>query len=111
MVVGNDECGENEAEMTRGRKQEEELTRENTGVIVFAVFVTWARHEGETVPRGSLKEEFDAAKARLPEGTGLYMGCTEKLGAENLGLRAHNAIVKLRGKLATVGDVAQWFDL
>jgi hypothetical protein len=74
--------------------------------IVFIVMVSWSRWVGET---RTLKDVYTQSKLRLPEGTGLYLGCNEELRAGR-GLRYH-AVVLLRGKLATIGDLKEWLDL
>jgi hypothetical protein len=71
--------------------------------IVFAVLVSWTRGVED---RRTVKEEYATVKARLPEGTGLFLGHTGYERGEY-----SDAVVLLRGKLATRGDLRTWFDL
>jgi hypothetical protein len=74
--------------------------------IVFAVYVTWCRPVGET---RTPDDEYMRAVWHVPVGTGLYLGCNEEGRAER-GLRYY-AVVLLRKKLATVGELCTWLDL
>jgi len=72
--------------------------------IVFVLFVSW-RREGDSVR--TPEQEYATVKAKLPEGTGLFTGCSESM----VGGVEYDAVVVLRGRLATIGDLVEWFDL
>jgi hypothetical protein len=65
--------------------------------VVFAVL---CRRVGDLT--GTLMEEYATIKSRLPPGTGLILGRSED---------GIDAVVVLRGTLATVGDLNRWFDV
>ena len=71
--------------------------------VVFVVYVKWSRGGNET---RTLSEEYATVKAKLPEGTGLFIGYNEVLGE-----RKCDAVVVLRGRLATIGDLKRWFEV
>jgi hypothetical protein len=71
--------------------------------IVFVVLVSWMRDTEET---RTVESEYATLKPRLPEGSALFLGHT---GCERG--EYSDAVVVLRGQLATVGDLRTWFDV
>jgi hypothetical protein len=81
--------------------------------IVFTLFISWSRGPDETM---TPEEEYSTLCTRVEETSNrsveqsgqqsaLYMGCSEgKLGAVD-----YNAVIVLRSRLATVGEVKSWF--
>lgn len=72
--------------------------------VVFAVFVSWER---EASWRRTPGEECSFVKARLPEGSAVFIGCSDGwLGGMN-----YDAVILLRGKLARCGQLVEWLEL
>lgn len=86
--------------------------------VVFVLMVSWTR--GSVEDRDS---EYGRVKARLPEGTDLFVGCNvyDEKGEELLdrpeervgvGRRVrYDALLVLRGRLARMEEVIEWFEL
>jgi hypothetical protein len=69
--------------------------------VVFCVLVGWRSERGVTV-----ECEYERVKGRLPVGSVLYMGSVRRDGALSC-----DAVVLLRKKLATVGELCTWFGI
>jgi hypothetical protein len=69
--------------------------------VVFMVLVEWSVGEGS-----NFDEVYAMLKGLVPEGTGLYVGCNDVWDG---GVQC-DAVLVLRGKLATVGDLVEWFE-
>jgi len=91
-----------------GHCTEEDIAREQAGkeeewtnMFVFAVLLSWARGADETLEP---EEEYATLKSRLGQGNGLFVGCSE--GA--LGGVRYDAVIVLRGGIATCGELQNW---
>lgn len=69
--------------------------------IVFIVQLSWTRVAGETE---TPEDTYGRMVRRLPAGTGLYVGCSP-------GGRNYDAVVVLRGRLATLEELIEWLDV
>jgi hypothetical protein len=98
-----------------GHWSEEEIAREQaeaeneqlTNRFVFVMFLSWARGPEET---RTPEEEYDIVKSRMSEtskGSALYVGCGER----QLGGIEYDAVMLLRGGIATCGQLESWFPL
>jgi hypothetical protein len=70
--------------------------------VVFAMLVSWKREPGTPANderRPPLEKEYNTLKDSLPEGSVLYLARNEFVGIQ------YDAIVVLRGSLATIEDV------
>jgi hypothetical protein len=78
-------------------------------MIIFAVFVSWRRGVAST---RTLEEEYEVLRSRVTKrsegskGLALYVGCTEV----ELGGVQYDAVIVLRGGVATSGQLESWFD-
>ncbi len=77
--------------------------------VVFAVLVSWRRKPStytaaDDERRPTLEEEYNKLMKRLPKGSVLYMG------RNSLSEIQYDAVVVLRGSLATEEDVRNWMN-
>jgi len=74
--------------------------------ILFVFIVTWWRRVGDTRSR---ENEYEFVRSRLPLGSGFIMKCDEVVMKFEDRVR-YDALIVLRGQLATVGEVKAWLD-
>jgi hypothetical protein len=84
------------------RREEEDRAQKQGKQVVLAVHLSWIRPEDGIRTH---KEDYATVKGRLPAGSGLLIGT----GGVQRGLM--EAVLLLRGQLATVGELEEWFDL
>ena len=100
------------------RKSADDCRRQLMRRVVFVVMVSWTRPRLET---RRLEEEYARLRRRVPEGTALFLGRSE--GVESVlreegerfvggsGGVKYDAVMALRGQLATMGEVKEWVGL
>jgi hypothetical protein len=95
-----------------GHRSEDDWTGENAEVesrrltnrFVFVLVVCWTRGPEEV---RTPQEEYDIIKSGMSEtskGSALYVGCSER----QLGGLKYDAVLLLRGGIATVGQLESW---